>query len=155
MCLYNGVYACMLITYACIITYVCLITLIAVSLGCIHDDVRAEPGSWLVVGMIPVFDGKKAMLTGNRTDTGAIGAPRRRMSLHHQCCEALLEGWNALTAKNKVMQWADGLFRRTCIMICAFLTDQLEADTYCCDTSSSCKLCQSPEHERLQGRVLS
>ena len=112
---------------------------IAVSLGCLHDDVRAEPGSWLVVGMIPVFDKRKAMRTGNRTDTGANGAPRRRVSLHHQCLEALTE-------KNKVMQWADGLFRRTCIMICAFFTDQPEADTYCCDTSSSCKLCTCPKH---------
>ncbi len=67
MCLYVVVYACMLIIYACIITYVCQITLIAVSLGCIHDDVREEPGSWLVVGMIPVFDGKKAKRTGNQT----------------------------------------------------------------------------------------
>ena len=119
---------------------------IAVSLGCLHDDVRAEPGSWLVVGMIPVFDKRKALQTGNRTDTGANGAPRRRVSLHHQCLEALLEGWNALTEKNKIMQWADGLFRRTCIMICAFFTDQPEADTYCCDTSLSCKLCTCPKH---------
>ena len=85
------------------------------------------------------------MRTGNRTDTGATGAPRRRVSLHHQCFGALLEGWNALTEKNKIIQWADGLFRRTCIMICAFLTDQPEADTYCCDTSSSCKLCHCPK----------
>ncbi len=113
MCLYVVVYACILIIYACIITYVCLITLIAVSLGCIHDDVRVEPGSWLVVGMIPVFDGKKAKRTGNRTDTGATGAPRRRMSLHHRCFEVLLEGWN------KVIQWADGLFRRTCSDDCS------------------------------------
>ncbi len=34
--------------------------MLAVSLGCVHDDVRAEPGSWMVVGMIPVFDKKKA-----------------------------------------------------------------------------------------------
>ena len=59
------------------------------SLGCLHDDVRAEPGSWLVVGMIPVFDKQKAMQTGNQTDTGATGAPRRRVSLHHQCFGAL------------------------------------------------------------------
>jgi hypothetical protein len=30
-----------------------------VSLGCIHDDVRSELGSWIVVGMIPIFDKKK------------------------------------------------------------------------------------------------
>jgi hypothetical protein len=33
---------------------------VTVSLGCIHDDVRSEPGSWIVVGMIPIFDKKKA-----------------------------------------------------------------------------------------------
>jgi hypothetical protein len=44
MCMYLNVCHCML----------------AVSLGCVHDDVRAEPGSWMVVGMIPVFDKKKA-----------------------------------------------------------------------------------------------
>ena len=43
---------------------------IAVSLGCLHDDVRAEPGSWLVVGMIPVFDKRKAMRTVNRKSDG-------------------------------------------------------------------------------------
>ncbi len=48
----------------CLYLYACLITLVTVSLGCFHDDVRAEPGSWLVVGtVIPVFDGKKAMQT--------------------------------------------------------------------------------------------
>ena len=31
-----------------------------VSLGCIHDDVRTEPGSWIVVGMIPIFHKEKA-----------------------------------------------------------------------------------------------
>jgi hypothetical protein len=28
----------------------------SVSLGWFQDDARAEPGSWLVMGMIPVFD---------------------------------------------------------------------------------------------------
>jgi hypothetical protein len=44
----------------------CLAFFFAVSLGCFplgyfHDDVRSEPGSWLVVGMIPVFDKKPDM----------------------------------------------------------------------------------------------
>jgi hypothetical protein len=39
----------------------CLAFFFAVSLGCFHDDVRSEPGSWLVVGMIPVFDKKTDM----------------------------------------------------------------------------------------------
>ncbi len=91
--------------------YVCLVTLIAALLGCLHDDVCAEPGSWLVTGMIPVFDKKKAMQTGNLTDKGATGASRRRwrVSLHHQCLGALFEEWNTLSEKNKIIQ-ADGLF---------------------------------------------
>ena len=42
----------------------------AVSLGCFHDDVRAEPGSWMVVGMIPVFDKKKATRGKGPTEDG-------------------------------------------------------------------------------------
>ena len=60
MCLYVVLYAFMIIIYACIMMYVCLITLIAVSLGCLHDDVCAKSGSWLVAGMILVFDKKKS-----------------------------------------------------------------------------------------------
>ena len=39
----------------------CLAFFFVVSLGCFHHDVRSEPGSWLVVGMIPVFDKKTDM----------------------------------------------------------------------------------------------
>jgi hypothetical protein len=46
----------------------------AVSLGCFHDDVRAEAGSWLVVGMIPVFDKKKPRGRGDHS--------MARMELH-------------------------------------------------------------------------
>jgi hypothetical protein len=41
-----------------------------VSLGCIHDDVRSEPGSWIVVGMILIFDKKKATRPKLRTEDG-------------------------------------------------------------------------------------
>ena len=103
MCMYLNVCHCML----------------AVSLGCVHDDVRAEPGSWMVVGMIPVFDKKKATRgkgptedgpngpATRRAEDGPNGAARRRISLTHQCLSALLEGWNALTEHNKIIQWAD------------------------------------------------
>jgi hypothetical protein len=125
----------------------------AVSLGCIHDEVRAEPGSWLVVGMIPVFDKKKAIRTKLRTEDGPMGASRRRIQITHQCIQALLEGWNTLTQNTKVLQWADGLWRRTRILLSAILTDQPEADTYCCDSAQSCKLCHCPKdklHEPAQ-----
>jgi hypothetical protein len=75
----------------------------AVSFGCIHDDVRAEPGSWLVVGMIPIFDKKKATRTGLRAEDGPNGASRRRITILHHCLGALLEGWNTLTDSNPDM----------------------------------------------------
>ena len=58
MCMYMHVFACILAVSCCM---PCLTLFFAVSLGCFHDDVRSEPGSWLVVGMIPVFDKKKSM----------------------------------------------------------------------------------------------
>ena len=70
--------------------------IVTVSLGCIHDDVRSEPRSWIVVGMIPIFDKKKATRPKLRTEDGPNGAARRRVEITHQCFEALLEGWNAL-----------------------------------------------------------
>jgi hypothetical protein len=126
------------------ITKPCLTCSLAVSLACLHDDVRAEPGSWLVVGMIPIFDRKKAERAG-RPEGGPNGAPCRRIHLTHQCLEFLLEGWNALTEGNKVIQWADGLWRRTRIMLAAIIMDQPETDVYCCDTAQSCKLCNCPK----------
>ena len=85
-----------------------LISSFAVSLGCLHDDVCTEPGSWLVVGMIPVFDRKKAERAGRPT-LGPNGALRRSINLTHQCLGALLEGWNALTEGNKIIQWAENI----------------------------------------------
>ncbi len=116
------------------------------SLGCIHDDVRSEPGSWIVVGTIPVFDKKKSTHTKLRSEDGPNGASRRRIKITHKCLGALLEGWNALTDPVKVLQWADGVWRRTRILLQAFFSDQPEADTYCCDSSQSCKLCHYPKN---------
>jgi hypothetical protein len=141
--MYMHVFACIWAVSCCM---QCLTFLSAVSLGCIHDDVRSEPGSWLVVGMIPVFDKKKSMRgPDKRPKLGPDGAPRRRIDLTHQCLGALLEGWNALTENNKIIQWADGVWRRTRILLAALFMDQPEADTYCCDTSQSCKLCHCPK----------
>ncbi len=108
---------------------VSLNTTFAVSLGCLHDDVLAEPGSWLIVGMIPVFDKKKAARAG-RPPLGPHGTARRRIALMHQCLSARLEGWNVLSAGNKILQWADGTWRRIRLLITGFFMDQPEADTY-------------------------
>ena len=37
---------------------------VSVSLGNIYDSKRSEPGSWMVVGVIPAFSMKKATLAG-------------------------------------------------------------------------------------------
>jgi hypothetical protein len=122
---------------------------VTVSLGCIDDDVRSEPGSWIVVGMpvIPIFDKKKATRPKLRTEDGPNGAARRRIEITHQCFEALLEGWNALTENVKVLQWADGVWRKTRILLQGLFSDQPEADTFCCDSSQSCKLCNCPKNK--------
>ena len=143
MCMYMHVFACILAVSCCM---PCLTFFFAVSLGCFHDDVRSEPGSWLVVGMIPVFDKMKSMRGPHkRPQNGPNGAPRRRIDLTHQCLGALMEGWNALTENNKIIQWADGVWRRTRILLAALFMDQPETDTYCCDTAQSCKLCHCPK----------
>jgi hypothetical protein len=90
---------------------VILNTTFAVSLGSIHNDVRAEPGSWLVVGMIPVFDKKKAARAG-RPQHGQHETAQISIALMHQCLSALLDEWNVLSAGNKILQWADGAWRK-------------------------------------------
>ena len=94
--------------------------------------------------MIPVFDKKKSLRAGRPVD-GPNGAARRRIGLTHQCLQAVLQGWNALTDKVKVLQWADGLWRRTRIFLAGLFSDQPEGDTYCCDSAQSCKLCNCPK----------
>ena len=116
----------------------------AVSLGCIYDETRSEPGSWLVVGMIPVFRDKVALRAG-RHRQGPDGCSRRKIHLLHQCYAKLLEGWNSLTENVKILQWADGLWRRSYIFMAALLGDQPEADAFCCDGSQTCKLCKCPK----------
>jgi len=123
-----------------------------VSVGVTHDDVRSEPGSWMVVGMIPLLRKKVAMRAG-RGENGPDGCPARKTRLLHQCYAKLLEGWNALTADVKVLQWADGLWRRSWIVLAGLLSDQPEADTFCCDGSQSCKVCTCPKsrlHEPVE-----
>jgi hypothetical protein len=86
----------------------CLTCSLAVYLGCFHEYVRAEPGSWLVVGMIPIFDKNKSIRGGKRPLIGFQGAVRRRINLTHQCLSALMEGWNALAAGNKIIKCHGG-----------------------------------------------
>ena len=108
------------------------------SVGVTHDDVRSEPGSWMVVGMIPLLRKKVAMSAG-RGENGPDGCPARKTRLLHQCYAKL--------------QWADGLWRRSWIVLAGLLSDQPEADTFCCDGSQSCKVCTCPKsrlHEPVE-----
>ena len=73
----------------------------AVSLGCVHDDLRSEPGSCLVVGMIPIVNGKSARRAGCPAD-GPGGYVRRKLLLFHQCYSKLLDGWNTITKKSRL-----------------------------------------------------
>ncbi len=128
MCMYVLVFACILAVSCCM---PCLTFLFAVSLGCFHwhDDVGSEPGSWLVVGMIIVLVFNKRKSTRGpikRPLDCPKGALRRRIHLMHQCLGTLMEGWNALT-DNKSIQCADGVLRRTRILLAAICMDQPEA----------------------------
>ena len=101
--------------------------------------------------MIPTFKKKVAMRAG-RPREGPNGCPRRRIHLIHQCYGALLSGWNAITANVKILQWADGIFRRSRIFLAGLLADQPEADAFCCEGSQTCKTCKCPK-ERLNSHV--
>lgn len=134
-----------------------VVVLLAVSLGCIYDNKRSEPGSWAVVGMIPVFDKQKAIRAG-RKETGPDSCARRKAELLHQSYNAVLQGWDSLTSTVKRLMWADGQWRFTRFFFRALLSDQPETDTFCCDTSQSCKICVCPKdrmHLPLAGGWLS
>jgi hypothetical protein len=114
-------------------------------LWCLNDNVLSEPDSWIVVGMIPVFDKKKAIMAG-RPDDGPESCAQRKTSLLHQCYGTVLQGWDHLTSTVKRLQWADGRWHLTQFFLRAILADQPETDTCCCDTSQSCKLRTCPKN---------
>ena len=82
---------------------------VSVSLGNIYDSKRSEPGSWMVVGVIPAFSMKKATLAGRKKD-GMGGCARRRIQILQLSYGKLLKNWNAKTKDVKKLQWADGLW---------------------------------------------
>ncbi len=54
-------FICIYVHYICMYHDVCVSDNTYCSVvGCLHDDVCAESESWLVTGMIPVFDKKKS-----------------------------------------------------------------------------------------------
>ncbi len=55
----------------------------SVRMGCIHDDVRSELGSWRMVSMIPVFNKKDAVRAG-RPENGSKNDARKWICVTHQ-----------------------------------------------------------------------
>ena len=101
--------------------------------------------------MIPTFK-KKIAMRADRPKFGPNGCPRRRIHLIHQCYAALFSGWNTITANVKLLQWADGIFRRSMIFLAGLLADQPEADAFCAEGSQTCKTCRCPK-DRLTSHV--
>ena len=107
--------------------------------------------------MIPVFDKKKAERAG-RPKEGPNSCARRKTGVLHQSYNAVLRGWDNLTSTVKRLRWADGIWRFTQFFFRAVLSDQPETDSFCCDTSQSCKICKCPKvrlHLPAGGSVLS
>ncbi len=69
---------------------------VSVSLGNIYDAKRSEPGSWMVVGIIPAFSMKKALKAGRKKDRMG-GCARRRIEILQLSYGKLLENWNTKT----------------------------------------------------------
>jgi len=85
----------------------------------------------MVVGIIPAFSLKKAIKAGRKRD-GHLGCARRRIEILQLSYGKLLEAWNQKTRDVKKLQWADGLWRLCKMVIAAFLGDQPELDSVCC-----------------------
>ena len=73
----------------------------SVSLGWFQTDARTEPGRWLVMGMIPVFDKKKAVRAGLPED-GPKSAASRLICVTHQVC-ADRDYLQLLSNKNQIV----------------------------------------------------
>jgi hypothetical protein len=103
----------------------------SVSLGWFHDDARAEPRSWLVMGMIPVFDSdKKKAVRAGRPEDGPKSAARRRIRITHQVCAdrdylPLLSNKNQIVVEKHCSGWKQApvpSVPRTCCLRCSTVT---------------------------------
>ena len=94
--------------------------------------------------MIPIYNHKAAARAGRPRD-GPAGCTRRKLHLFHQCYGTLLAAWNTITANVKILQWADGVWRKSLILMGALLGDQPEADAFCGSGPQTCKACTCPK----------
>ena len=115
-----------------------------VASGCVSDDVRSEPGSWFLLGMLPHYKNAPAELAGRVCD-GPKGYRRRRVELHHLAMSTIYSELNVISVRARPMKWADQEIRETLVMMAATVGDQPQHDLTCAETSQSCKQCQCPK----------
>ena len=80
-----------------------------------------------------------------RPTEGPEGTVRRKVHLFHQCYSKLLEGWNTITKNVKILQWADGVWKKSFILLGALLGDWPDADAFCGSGPHTCKVCTCPK----------
>jgi hypothetical protein len=85
-----------------------------------HEDMRAKPASWTVVGWMPVLDEEKS----DRPSTqGYECNAARNMRLHHQCWTRFLSLWPDHSEHARVVIYGDGKARSTRHFLGALLGD--------------------------------
>ncbi len=75
----------------------------------IHEDMRAKPSSWTVVGWMPILDEDKS----SRPSQGYYSDSARNVLLHHQCWNLFLQTWPDIEDPAHVIMYADGKARLT------------------------------------------
>ena len=99
----------------------------------IHEDVRAQPSSWVVVGWLPVLDEDKSLRPGQ----GYEGDAARNLRIYHECWRLFLAKYNEGAKYNRLVLFGDGKARLARHSLGAFLGDQQvkyiywEYSTYC------------------------
>ncbi len=79
------------------------------SLMNIHEDMRAKPSSWTVLGWLPIIDEEKSL----RPTQGYQCDSARNVRLHHQCWNLFLQTWPDIEDPARVIMYGDGKARLT------------------------------------------
>ena len=93
----------------------------------IHEDVRAQPSSWVVVAWLPVLDEEKTLRPGK----GYQSDPARNLRIYHECWRLFLSRFNEGAKHNRVVLFGDGKARIARHSVGAILGDQQVQYTYC------------------------
>ncbi len=86
----------------------------------IHEDVRAQPSSWVVVGWLPALDEDKTLRPGR----GYEGDSARNLRIYRECWRLSLAGYNEGAKENRLVLFGDGNARLARHSIGALLGDQ-------------------------------